>query len=156
MKKLLPILVVSILVLGGLGAVAIPNRGQIENKPLNTGDWALEITVKGGLLGYTVNVSNVGNESVTGNLSMAITTDTWITIIGNKLYCVLENPPIVDNYSFKMSPLIAFGPAKINISVNFTEIATGNPIEGWDLTKGFVLLFYVLCDEIVIPIEPTP
>jgi hypothetical protein len=42
MKKILPILIVSILVLSGLGAVAIPNEKQIVNKSLSTQDFGVK------------------------------------------------------------------------------------------------------------------
>ena len=64
MRKLLPLLVVSILVSSGLGAIAIPYEKLIADQPLNTQDSPIEIIVKGGLLGYKVTVKNVGNESV--------------------------------------------------------------------------------------------
>ena len=46
MKKILQILIVSILLLNGIGAVAISNERKIENKPLFSKDWTLEIKVK--------------------------------------------------------------------------------------------------------------
>ena len=46
MKKLLPLFVVSILVLGGIGAVAIPCDKPIENQPLSSRQSLLEIKEK--------------------------------------------------------------------------------------------------------------
>ena len=54
MKKILPLLVVSIFVLSGLIVVAIP-----EKVSLNKQDWALEIDVEGGFLGYEVVITNI-------------------------------------------------------------------------------------------------
>ncbi len=157
MKNILPLLVVSILVLSGLGAVAIPNEEQIENKPLITEDWALEIKVKGGLLGYQVTVENVGNETVNGNLTINITTDAWIMLLGRNLEFPLC-PSHLDlspgeKEPYNPGPVIGFGPATITIDGEFTfeEPADSYPFE--TNGSGFIFLIYTTCDatQITLP-----
>ena len=71
MKRILSLIVVSILALSGFGATATSD--DVES--LNTQeDWDLLFKFKGGLFGYTLLVENIGNESVVGNISIQITT----------------------------------------------------------------------------------
>ena len=147
MKKLIPLLVVGIFILSGLGAVAVQNEKQIEKNPLNTEDWSLEIKVKCVFKGYIVTVTNVGNESVTGNYSFNITTDAWIMIRGDKMS--FKGDGIKYNSSepveFWMKPLIGFGPATIKIEFSWEPFGSGKKYYTSSEAKGIVLLFYVLC-----------
>jgi hypothetical protein len=158
MRKMIPILVVIILVLSGLGIVAVPNEEQIENKPLIKQDWLLEIEFKGGFykpgFGYIVTIENIGNESVTGDISIYITTDAWIMLWGsdhfgfhiNQVEYKPEDPQV---YPFQ--PVRGFGPAIINLSGVFTtEIGGEYPFEAE--VKGFVFLFCVLCGKTILNI----
>lgn len=122
MKKLLPLLVVSILVLGGLGTVAIPIEKPTEAQPLNIQYPSIEIKVKGGLLGYKVTVRNTGNENFSGKLSMTITTDAAFMIIGDVLsHDSFELDLEAGEYlKFKWGPVIGFGSARINIKLRLT------------------------------------
>jgi len=154
MKNILTLLVVSILLLSGLGVVAIPNEEQIENKPLITEDWALEIKVKGGLLGYQVTVENVGNGTVKGNLTMNITTDAWIMLRGRNLefpLCPLHldlSPGEKETYN--PGPVIGFGSSTITINGKFTFEETENPYLFETNGSGFVFLIFNNCDAIPI------
>ena len=150
MKKLIPLLVVSIFVLSGLGAVAVP-----EKEPLNKQDWALETEIKGVFKGYIVTLTNVGNELVTGNFSFNITTDAWIMFRGDKLsfidYYFNRNPG--EPAEFIMKPVIGFGPATINLEVEFID-EQNNTYNASAEVKGLVLLFYVLCAKTTVNISP--
>ncbi len=151
------ILVVSILVLSGLGAVAIPNEEQIENKPLITEDWALEIKVNGGLFGYQVTAENVGNETVNGSLTMNITTDAWIMLRGRNLRFPLC-PFHLDLFpgekeSFNPGPVIGFGSAKINIKGEFAFDESADPYLFETNRSGFVFLIFTTCDTTSISIS---
>lgn len=162
MKKIVPILLVIILVLSGLGVIAIPSEKQIENKPLIKQDWLLEIEFKGGFykpgFGYIVTIENIGNESVTGAISIFITTDAWIMLWGSdhfgfhidQVEYIPEDPQV---YPFQ--PVRGFGPAIINLSGIFTYkdmygVYWEYPFEAE--VKGFVFLFYVFCDKTILKI----
>jgi len=151
MKRILPLLVGSILVLSGLGAVAIPNEKQILNKSQTTQDWGIEIVVDGWGFGYRVMIGTTVNESVTGDYIMNITTDARIILVGRELGYDLMNLTL-DEPEFpigpRLKPLIGFGFATINISVN---VSITDPVVGGFLfkkqVKGFVLPFFVLCPK---------
>jgi hypothetical protein len=119
MKKLLPLLVISILVLVGFGTVAIPIEKPAEAQPLNIQYLPIEINVRGGFLGYLITVRNVGNETFSGKLSMTITTDATFMIIGEVLShdsFELDLEP-GEYLKFKWGPVIGFGPARINLKM---------------------------------------
>ena len=153
MKKLIPILIVGVLLISGLGAVAIASENRMQNKPMSEEDWELVIDIKGGFFGYSVRVTNEGNETVSGNLTIDITTDATIMLLGNEL---TETPDVIEALepgeyiSFTMRPVIGFGPALINIEGVF-ETPDVYPFE--TEANGFVLLFFVQCSvtPIVIP-----
>lgn len=156
MKKILPILVVSIFVLSGIGAVATPNEKQIENKPLNTKELELEIKVKGGILGYQLTIENVGNETVNGSLTMNITTDAWFILRGRNLefplcpYHLDLSPSEKD--SFNPGPVIGFGPATITIEGELAFEESPNSYEFETIGSGFVFLIFTVCDATPINI----
>ena len=149
MKKIYPFLIIGILVLSSIGAVAI----QEEKEPLNMQDWQLVIDIKGGFFGYTVRITNEGGEPVSGDLTINITTDAGFMLLGKELS---ETPDVIEALSpdeyveFKMSPVIGFGPAIINIDGVF-ETPDVYPFE--TEANGFVLLFFVRCGAtpIVLP-----
>lgn len=154
MKKLLPLLVVNILVLSGIGAVALPNMKQIDNEPLNTRDWDLEIEIKCGLFGYEVNVTNKGDKTFKGSLKLNITTTAWIVIVGDYYEWAIPNFNLdpLDSIEHKMKPVIGFGPSRITISGIYNCINC--TLQPFKLTEpGFVFLFYISCatSPIVIP-----
>ncbi|EMR75360.1 hypothetical protein MBGDF03_00849 [Thermoplasmatales archaeon SCGC AB-540-F20] len=150
MKRIIPIVVVSILVLGGLGAVALPEPEE-DIEPLNTEDWKLVIDIKGGFLGYTVTVENVGNETVTGNFSTKIITDMMVGMFGYEYDTFIDPIKFVPNepIKYRVNPVIGFGPATIKVSGVFSPGGWGFDAEA----NGFVLLFYVIAsfDPITIP-----
>ena len=142
MKRILPLLVISILVLSGLGAVAVPEEDTTPETLLQP---ELEIMIRGGLLGYTIKVKNVGNEAIKGTLNMTITTNATIMILGDELpYNGFElDINTSTHYIFKWGPVIGFGPATINVEGVFSP-------GGWGFQgeiSVFVLLFYVLCSK---------
>ena len=145
MRKILPLLVVGILVLGGLGAVATTyNEAPAYYEP------PLEIHIKGGILGYMVTVKNVGNETVSGNLLMNITTDAKSMIIGDELSHDSFEIDIDVGESFRTNwgPVIGFGPATINVEGIFSPGGWGFEAEA----NGFVLLLFLLVSFDPIPI----
>ncbi len=151
MRKLLPLLMVSILVLSALGALAIPNEKIIEDEPLKAEDWSLELKIKGILFGYKVTITNVGNKSASGNLSMNTTTDALIMLMGNELSLEGVEWELATNESkeFWMGPVIGFGRAHI------TALAIPDnliPIKYSGETNGFVLLIYVSCSMVLEPL----
>lgn len=156
MKKILPFFVVSILVLNGLGVIAIPSDKQVEVKPLNIKDWPIEIKVTGGLLGYKVTLINVGNRPVSGNFSMTITTDARIMLLGEELElnAVDFECDIDELKEFWMRPVLGFGDSHLEQDVVMN--LTGNPY--WERykgeTNGFVLLFFVFCEVKLKIVEP--
>ena len=149
MKKIiLPILAIGILVLSGLGASAIPNENQMKTNPLNMDDLKLEIVVKGGILGYKATVTNVGTVPVEGELSIKITTDAKIMLLGRNLELPLEDlrlPPD-ESIEYNLRPVLGLGSAIITISV---AMAAGGVVHTADAqTQGSVFLFYVRCNAI--------
>jgi hypothetical protein len=148
MKKLLLLLLVSILVLGGFGTVAIPIEKLTEVQPLSIQYPPIEINVRGGLLGYIVTIKNVGNVTFSGKLSMTITTNAMIMIMGDVLsYDNFELDLEVGEYlKFKWGPIIGFGPARIYLESRF-RLESGdeyyNSVKANGLILGpFVFFFY--------------
>ena len=148
MKKILPLLVVSILVLGGLGAVAIPEE-QATPEPLLQPE--IKIGIKGEWLGYLVTVTNIGNETINGSINMSITTDAWFMILGSSYsppeWQIDLNPD--ETTGLILRPIIGFGPATINVQGIFMP-------GGWGFggnTTGFALLFFVVCGLMTPPWE---
>ena len=158
MKKIIPILVLCILVISGLGAVAVQDEKYIENKPLIKQDWLFEIEFKGGFyksgFGYIVTIKNIGNESVTGDISIYITTDAWIMLLGTDHFGFhIDSVEYIpeDTQIYPFQPVRGFGPANINLSGVFTnEIGEEYPFEAE--VEGFVFLFFVLCGKTTLNI----
>jgi hypothetical protein len=146
MRKLLPLLVVSILVLGGIGAVAITCDKPIEKQPQSTRSSLLEIKVKGGLLGYKVTVTNVGNVSINGTLNMTILTPAPIMITGAQLSLPGWNfgLDVSNSASTKLKPAIGFGRANITVSGEVVLVNIGT-YQFSAYARGFVFLIYVSC-----------
>jgi len=112
----------------------------------------LEIVVKGGLLGYTYTITNVGEEWITGNFTINIFTDAAFMFLGRELSgspdCCEKLPP-GESVEFRIGPVLGFGPAVINIEGIF-ETPDVYPFE--TEANGFVLLFFLSCDAIPINI----
>jgi len=155
MKKILPLLAISILVLSGLGAMALKDGIYTTPKQLSK-IYENEIIVEGGLSGYTVTLSNARDHLLIGNISINVSTNSWFMIAGKELRMGPEQFNITPGESlvFKLRPVIGFGPAKIQISGRVdmdccppTHIYTYN----FDsVADGFVLLFFVTCKTIPI------
>ena len=151
MVKIFPILGVCFLLLGGLGAVALPTEKNILETPIDTDDWLLEIKIVGGFLGYKVTVENVGSEQVCGDLDISIKTNASFIILGERLKFAADDLTITPTefYSYKMRPVIGFGPAPISATIEFRP---KNEYFGYAVrteTEGYVYLFYVDCEEIL-------
>jgi len=142
MKKLLPILIISILILSGIGISAAPVDREV--KPRNIQDWNLEIVVKGGLGGYTATVTNTGTEIIAGNLTIQVHTEPWIIIIGKDLETINDielNPE--DTLKYSLKSVFGFGKGHINVDAVFiTETDTYIKSE---VTDGFVFFIYCKC-----------
>ena len=153
MKKLLPLFVVSILVLGGIGAVAIPCEKPIENQPLSSKQSLLEINVKGGFLGYKVTVTNVGNVSINGTMNMTITTNARVILSGGTLSLPGWNfgLAVSNSASTKLKPIFGLGRTNVTVSgeVVLANIGTFQ-FSSWG--TGFLFLIYVSCNIPTIPI----
>ena len=154
MNKIFLFFIVSILLLNGLGVVAIYNEEQIENKPLFTEDWALEIKLKSGVLGYQLTIENVGKETINGSLTMNITTDAWIMLLGRNVKFPLC-PSHLDlspgeKEPYNPGPVIGFGLATITIAGEFAfeKQAGSYPFE--TNGSGFIFLIYNNCDTTII------
>ena len=147
MNKILSSLIVVIFVLSGLRAVALSD----EKEPLNTEEWGIEIVVDGWGFGYRVMIGTTVNESVTGDYIMNISTDARFILTGRDLGYDLMNLTLDEpEYPIgpHLKPLIGFGFATINISINVTIT---DPVVGGFLfekqVKGFVLPFFVICPK---------
>jgi len=151
MKKILPLLVVSILILSGLGAVAIPSYKIIENKTSNMQDFELEIVIEGGLFGYLINVINKGTEPVSGNLSIEISTTAMITLIGRNLskeYELGKIDPGSAKAELKLRYFLGFGDATMSISGVFRTDQEEYPF-GSTNERGYIFLIYVVFGDVV-------
>jgi len=154
MRKIIPILVVNILLLSGIGAVGISYEEQFENKTMISKDWALQIKFNGELLGYQVTVENLGNEIINRSLSMNITTDAWIIFLGRNLefplcpHHINLSPGDIEPYN--PGPVIGFGPATIKIDSEFVFEDSADSYSFEKLGRGFVLLTFTRCDKITI------
>ena len=161
MKKIIPFLIIGILVLSSIGVVAVLEEKNIENKPLNKEEIELEIEIEGGLLGYGITITNMGQELITVKATLNIVTDARFMILGGNI--LFETCP-ENGYlgiegggyeTFNTKPVFGFGQATILISgtVTVESIPPGNyEISGE--TTGFVFLFFVRCDPISINIIP--
>lgn len=146
MKKILPIVVVSIFVLIGLRAVALPNENTTEINTLNTQEWEISVMIKGGLLGYTIAFTGSNPPIPNGTLSVDITTDATFMLLGKELskdFDLKWNPGDVDD--IYMRPVLGFGPATLSIDLTY-ELTTGELYTASGDGTGFVLLFLVNCD----------
>ncbi len=151
MRKLLPVLVVSILILGGLGTVAIPIEKPTEAQLLSTQDPSIEIKVKGGLLGYKVNVTAIDPPPPNGTFTINITTKAWFMPLGAELAiqpCRFHfGPDLPKSVEFWMRPIIGFGPANITLDARYTYDG-GGYVGSTAYAKGFVLLIYVSLEPV--------
>jgi len=152
MKKVLLVIVLCTLILGGFRSFAIPNNSYIEKGPLNMQGFALEIKIEGGFFGYSVTVTNTGAEVIKGNLSLNITTETMLVIFGETLSKEIELDlnPISGMENFNLKPLIAFGSSTITISGVFNNGQMQYPIN--NITSGYAFVVFILCDETTIKI----
>ena len=151
MNKILSLLITSILVLGSLGAVAIPGDEIIENKTSDMQDFELEIVIKGGLFGYLIDVINTGTEPVSGNLSIEISTTSMVTLIGRNLSGDFELGKIDPGSAkaeLKLRFYIGFGDSAMSISGVFKTEHEEYPF-GSTNERGYVFLIYVVFRDVV-------
>lgn len=118
MKKLIPLMVVSIIIFSGSGTVAIHNDKQIENKPLSSEDWKLEVTIEGGLFKYPITIKSFNTTVPDGTLIITMHLRRFIFRSSTqfKVHKLNSfNGSIDDNFS----PVFFFGPIIIHIRVDF-------------------------------------
>ena len=152
MRKIIPFLVIGLFFLSSFGAVAVSE----DKGTFNREQWAIEIDGKGGFFGYTFTVTNVGEEPITGDLTINITTDAGIMLLGRELSetpDVIEALPPGETVQFKMGPVLGFGFADITITGVFYPPGDVYPFD-MEATNGFVLLFFVRCGLTPITIPP--
>jgi len=150
MKKLLPVLIISIILFSGIGISAAPLKNEINNHPQMMEDWNLEIKIKGGF-GYTATVTNTGTEAIEGNLTIQIHTEPTLILIGKDLEAIDDinlNPD--DSLKYKINPLLGIGPGHINIDVVF--ITDTDTYVKTEQTNGFVFLFFSFCGAATVNI----
>ena len=140
MKKLLPLLVVSIFVFGGLGAIATPVEKPTETQPLNIQPPLITIEVKGGFLGYKINIT-VPYPLYNSTLELTITTKAIFMILGEELGW-LKDYPDYRNIK-KMGPVFGFGPARINLK-SILRLENGNEYSDSMNANGLILGPFVL------------
>jgi len=76
----------------------------------------LDINVKGGFRGYIVTVSNIGNETASGNFSMYINTYAPFMFKGGELDILpTPIPSPGESMEFNMKPVFGFGSAFIDV-----------------------------------------
>ena len=144
MKKLLPLLIISILVLGGFEAVAIPSEKTVVKITSKEG---IEITFREGLqFGVTVTfINNLEEEIVNGTARLTFYDNPDAPIIlfwlGKREHDVTPEPipiPAGGNLTAKTGLIFGFGSALIIVSSHFwTE--GGDEYEVSVETNGFIL-----------------
>ncbi len=155
MKKLLPLLVVVILVMGGIGAVAVSNDKKMENKPQITQEWELEIKTKAKLAGYKLTLSSQGTENVKGNLTVTVATHGK-TLMGkefiwppDEFYDINMAPG--ESETIQLGPLLGIGSIKV---VTDAVILTdeGEYLKSVE-AEGFLLLIlpFISMDPLILP-----
>lgn len=149
MKKLLPILIISILIISGIGISAAPVKKDLEIKPQNTEDWNLELTVKGGLFGYTATVTNTGTASISGNLTIQVHSEPKLVLLGKDLETINDvNLSPEDTLKYNLRTVFGIGSGFMNFDVVFiTDTDTYIESERTDL---FVLFIYCKCNTTTI------
>jgi len=116
----------------------------------------LKIVVDGGFLGYTVTVTNLGDEPVNGSLDITVTTDATFTLLGEELsfegWDFALDPPNPD--SRNLMPVLGFGPATITVEAT---AETPDVIEAHysGNATGFVFLIFVVGSCELTP-DPIP
>ena len=150
MKKILPLLVVSILVLSGLEVGAL-----LEDKEsINKLDEEYEIVIKGELLGYTVTTINTGDEPFDGHFEISIRTNASIWMIEKNTVSNFHPYFMLDpNQSVKqfLYPVIGFGRAIITIEGFICNYLTGGNYYRFEIEEnGFVFFIFILCGVVTI------
>jgi len=150
MKKILPLLVVSILVLSGLEVGAL-----LEDKEsINKLDEEYEIVIKGELLGYTVTTINTGDEPFDGHFEISIRTNASIWMIKENTVSNFHHYFMLDpNQSATqfLYPVIGLGRTILTIEGFICNYLTGGNYYRFEIEEnGFVFLFFILCGVITI------
>ena len=99
----------------------------------------------------------MGNEIVYGNLTINITTDTWIMLLGRNLKFPLC-PHHIDlspgeKESYNPGPVIGFGPATITIDGEFAFEGPAEPYPFETIGSGFIFLIFTTCDTTLITLH---
>lgn len=146
MRKILPLLVVSILVLSGLGAVA--TTSEKENTQLTTLPPDLSFTIRGGL-GITIGCFNAGNHAFTGTINVSITVrGKIIMLLSDSLKLVFDEIEIPSKTGGTLARILIIGFGWVSIVIKIETPLTG-PSQGQ--TDGIILGPFVLVRQLVMP-----
>lgn len=146
MKKILPLLVVSILVLSGLGAVA--TTSEKENTQLTTLPPDLSFNIRGGL-GITIGCFNAGNHAFTGTINVSITVHGGnIILLSDSWKLVFDEIEIPSKTGGTLARLLMVGFGWTTIAIKIETPLTG-PSQGQ--TDGFILGPFILIKQLVMP-----
>jgi hypothetical protein len=155
MKKMLPLLVVIILVISGIGVVAIPIDKQIENEPENTQAMNLEIKLKTKIAGYKITMSNTGTETVKGNLTITVATHGK-TLAGKEFLWPPDKPYAINmdpgkSETTSLGPLLGIG--SINVVLDAVLITDTGDYIGSVEADGFLFLIFAFLsmDPLILP-----
>lgn len=155
MKKLLPLLVVIILVMSGIGAVAVSNDKKMENKPQSTQEWELEIKTKAKLAGYKLTLSNQGTENVKGNLTITVGTHGK-TLMGKEFIWPPDEPYDInmgpgESETVQLGPLLGIG--SITVVVDAIILTDEGEHYGSVQADGFLFLIlaFFSMDPLILP-----
>lgn len=137
-KKILPILIIGVLVLSGVGAVATPHNTANADLEINRDtnallfDDELEVEITGGI-GVHLIIRNVGDVDVFGVEFDISVIGGILGMINDHYDGIISSIPFDSEFSLDI-PVFGFGPIDITATV-----------EGGTITaKGFVLLFFIL------------
>ncbi len=155
MKKMLPLLVIIILVMSGIGAVAITNDKNMENKPQSMQEWELEIKTKAKLAGYKLTLSSQGTENVRGNLTVTVGTHGK-TLMGKEFIFPPDEPYDInmapgESETVQLGPLLGIGSIKVVVdAIILTD--EGEFLKSVE-AEGFLLLIlpFFSMDPLILP-----
>ncbi len=117
--------------------------GCPEAQPLNIQDSLIEIEVKGGFLGYKINIT-VLYPLYNSTLELTITTKATFMILGEEVGWLKDYPDFLN--CKKMGPVIGFGPARINIEARL-RLENGDEYYASVNVNGLILGPFVLVEQ---------
>ena len=155
MKKMLPLLVVIILVMSGIGAIAVSIDKKMGNDPQNIQEWELEIKTKAKLSGYKLTLSSQGTENVKGNLTVTVGTHGK-TLMGKEFIWPPDeaydiNMAPGESETVQLGPLLGIGSIKVVVdAIILTD--EGEFLKSVE-TEGFLFLIFAFfsMDPLILP-----